>query len=347
MAAPTHWFYGGPNQVIATYGGLLNGFTKPAEHLPGSIMSKSNTGGGGRGSYQGDVIGNIIFHGKKKYWRPGADYHYHHLLEAGDNTLEGLLARRVMAVTAEKGGKFDPEAITQDYIDFLTTPDTHNDTYCGTCHRMFFANHAAGKKPKECPDNDRHNVDTIDSLVVPTIASLIAQDYEQASQDAQDMVFITRDSPTSAQYVAKFTSLFRSVVQGSSVREAVAQFDKRVPNAVENAGSRGQDPLTACYLDSAFPAMLFMAYKYAPAASQEGLSKGFLKAVCANANRGGENVGSGALLGALWGAEVGFSNLPPSLINNLAVSQRKELDAQVDAFIQSIKWLQDESCSSL
>jgi hypothetical protein len=44
-----------------------------------------------------------------------------------------------MNVTA-KEGKFDVDAITKDYVDFMTTPDTHNDTYCGTCHRMFFAN---------------------------------------------------------------------------------------------------------------------------------------------------------------------------------------------------------------
>ena len=36
----------------------------------------------------------------------------------------------------------------------LCVPDTHNDKYCGTSHRMFFANMASGKALADCPDND-------------------------------------------------------------------------------------------------------------------------------------------------------------------------------------------------
>jgi hypothetical protein len=56
---------------------------------PPLVSPQSNTGGAGRGSYKGDIIGDVIFHGKKEYWAPGQDYHYHATLEAGDNTLEG------------------------------------------------------------------------------------------------------------------------------------------------------------------------------------------------------------------------------------------------------------------
>ena len=56
---------------------------------PPLSLPQSNTGGAGRGSYKGDIIGDVIFHGKKEYWAPGQDYHYHATLEAGDNTLEG------------------------------------------------------------------------------------------------------------------------------------------------------------------------------------------------------------------------------------------------------------------
>jgi hypothetical protein len=111
MSMPTHWFYGGPQQIKSTYGSAgITGFTTPAEHLPGSIMSKSATGGGGRGAYAGqqkEIIGTVIFHGKKEFWKPGADYHYHNLLKAGDNTLEALLMRRAAAVTAANGGAFN------------------------------------------------------------------------------------------------------------------------------------------------------------------------------------------------------------------------------------------------
>ena len=53
------------------------------------------------------------------------------------------------------------------------------------------------------------------------------------------------------------------------------------------------DPMVACYIDSSFPALLFLAHKYSDSGE---------KAVLANANAGGENVARGALLGALLGA---------------------------------------------
>merc|ERR1719486_279665 len=60
LAMPTHWFYGGERQVHKTYGAALEGYVKPVTKLPGSIMNKSNTGGGGRGSDKGDIIGKVI-----------------------------------------------------------------------------------------------------------------------------------------------------------------------------------------------------------------------------------------------------------------------------------------------
>jgi ADP-ribosylglycohydrolase len=59
--------------------------------------------------------------------------------------------------------------------------------------------------------------------------------------------------------------------------------------------------MVACYIDSSFPALLFIAYKYADSAEQ---------AILANANAGGENVARGSLLGALIGAYYGMDGLP-------------------------------------
>merc|ERR1712224_198082 len=76
LAMPAHWFYGGSGQITTTYGSKITGYLAPTTHLPGSIMSKSDTGGAGRGGFSGDIIGSVIFHGRKQYWAPGADYHY-------------------------------------------------------------------------------------------------------------------------------------------------------------------------------------------------------------------------------------------------------------------------------
>ena len=88
---PVHWMYDLRN--LKNDYGQITGYTKPLDKFKGSIMSLSNTGGGGRGSDQGDIVGSVILHGKKKYWGRGLDYHYHVGLQAGENTLEAQLTR--------------------------------------------------------------------------------------------------------------------------------------------------------------------------------------------------------------------------------------------------------------
>jgi len=83
--------------------------------------------------------------------------------------------------------------------------------------------------------------------------------------------------------------------------------------------------------------MLFMASKYSVARSEESerQTSGFRRAVVANANRGGENVATGALMGALLGASCGYSNLPKDLVEGLQRSQRPQLDTEIDAYINA------------
>lgn len=329
----------------------------PVEHLAGSIMSKSATGGAGRGDFSGDVVGGVIFHGKKQYWRPGSDFFYHHLLKAGDNTLEALLARRAMAVASVTsgggagGGAFDAAAFTTEYVDFMTTPDSHADTYCGTAHRIFFGNLAAGKPPAQCPGNDGHNVDTADALVTPVVAAWVAGSDAQAGEDAAAMVRATRDSPVAAALASTWAGALRGLARGDTtllatvealaggmrfdVRRAVAQGRERGKGKGE--GTENGDELTACYLDSSLPAMLKMAYKYGdPATDADGGAR-FERALLANANRGGENCATGALLGALLGADCGFEALPAHLVQGLAPSQKpSEVEVEVEAFLDAI-----------
>ncbi len=73
--------------------GLITGYVKPLDKFEGSIMNLSNTGGAGRGSDKGDIVGSVILHGKKQYWGRGQNNHYHLGLLAGENTLEAQLAR--------------------------------------------------------------------------------------------------------------------------------------------------------------------------------------------------------------------------------------------------------------
>ena len=193
-----HWYYGGPDQIREDFGGqLLSGFERSVHPYPDSIMQLSNTGGGGRGSSEGDVVGGVILHGKKEYWRRYGQFHYHHTLEAGENTLEASLVR-VLLQSLKSTGRFSADDFRRRYIEFMTTPGTHNDTYASTCHRMFFQKWRAGVDPKDCPDNDGHNVDTIDGLVIPSVVALIslAQGHSvtTAAALAVEALAVTRSS---------------------------------------------------------------------------------------------------------------------------------------------------------
>jgi ADP-ribosylglycohydrolase len=70
--------------------------------------------------------------------------------------------------------------------------------------------------------------------------------------------------------------------------------------------------------------MSYLAYKY---------SDSFEKAVLANTNVGGENCHRGAALGALMGAGLGESRIPPALITGLHAHDaiRKEINAFCEA----------------
>merc|ERR1719498_1542589 len=181
---PSHWYYGGSGQVNRDYGGPIKGYVKPKKNLSGSIMNLSNTGGGGRGSDRGEIIGKVINHGKKEFWTASGSYHYHCTLQKGENTLEAQLVREVCRSIVANGGQFKPEDLRERYVKFMTTPGSHNDCYASTCHRMFFANLQKGLPPERCPDNDHHNVDTIDGLVmaVPVCLALNGDTSKAAAQ---------------------------------------------------------------------------------------------------------------------------------------------------------------------
>ena len=163
LASPTHWFYGGSRQVRQYYNGIMD-YTKPVYNLPGSILNKSDPYGGGRrqgrdNKSQKPIIGSVINHGKLDLWHPSQSIHYHATLQKGEPTLEAQLARVLMKSMVACQGRFDLDHFQQQYVDYMTTPGSHNDTYASTCHRMFFANRVYRGKPlKECPDNDGHNV---------------------------------------------------------------------------------------------------------------------------------------------------------------------------------------------
>jgi ADP-ribosylglycohydrolase len=244
LAMPTHWFYGGERQVRSTYGGPITGYVKPVQELPGSIMNKSSTGGGGRGSDSGEIIGKVINHGKKDYWTARGSYHYHCTLARGENTLETQLVRLVCRSITENGGRFDPDDLRRRYVEFMTTPGSHNDCYASTCHRMFFANLTSGLPPERCPDNDGHNVDTIDgiAMTVPVALALsTGKPSDEMQRQAASCASVTRNSRQLQSYVGQYADVLSQVVQGAPLIDVL----ERAHGAGVRGSERRPDPVVA------------------------------------------------------------------------------------------------------
>ena len=71
-------------------------------------------------------------------------------------------------------GRYSASEWLQDYVDFMTTPGSHNDTYAESFHRDFFANYAQGAPPAECSKGtEGHNTAQIGGFVVRTFVRCI------------------------------------------------------------------------------------------------------------------------------------------------------------------------------
>lgn len=356
LAMPVHWYYGGPKQIKRDFGDAIRGYERSHHPFPESIMQLSNTGGAGRGSNEGDIVGRVILHGKRQYWARGGHYHYHYGMAPGDSTLEARLVQVVMRSIARGSGTFDPSRLRDDYVEFMTTPGTHNDSYASTCHRMFFKNRDDGFSPEQWPDNDGHNVDSMDGLVMPLPAILAAfarggsEDCDgdvcpadgrrwrsgadamvEAAEEGSRCAAVTRRSAALGQYISALARLLQEVLSGASVRDAVDLVAKEYYGEAADIGSEvrrrgGQDPMVACYIGGAFPALLHFLWKYEP--------EGIEAALLASANAGGENVHRGAVLGSVLGAAVGVNALPHGLLAGLV--HAGEIASDVESFLKSL-----------
>jgi len=222
IAMPAHWYYGGSRQVEADYG-RITGYVKPKTELRGSIMALSNTGGAGRGGYDGDIIGSVIAHGKKPYWDRARAHHYHCTLDKGENTVDCDVVRLCYKSIAENDGQFVKGKLRDSYVDFMTTPGAYNDCYISTTHRMFFANKLRGVPLDKCPDNDGHNVDTTCGLpiTIPVALATTHLGLQDAHKQVADAVTVTRNSKPCQQYAELLSDVFRRLLTNQPLAQVM------------------------------------------------------------------------------------------------------------------------------
>ena len=338
LAMPVHWYYD-----VATLQhdfGTIRDYHAPKARHPGSIMALANTAQAGRGSQEGNVVGDIILKGKKHHWGQ-ANRHYHQGMQAGDNTLN-LHCARVLLRTLNATGHYDPADFLRDYVAFMTAPDSHNDTYAESYHRDFFANYAQGMPPEHCAGEEGHDTASIGGLVglPPVIFAAFhpgdgAQGEVAANASALTQLRLTHRSSKLERYTLEFSNLLLGLIQDPSAHIAplacaaaerlgfpagrvIKHSDRQTPDT-DVIGSLLS---SACYIEHSLPAVLYLAARYAD---------DFEAALVANTNVGGDNCHRGAVLGAILGAALGFAAIPARWIDGLTA--RAALDEEIETFI--------------
>ena len=291
VAMPVHWYY--DRAALARDYGQLFSYLAPRNPHPDSILWRS--------SYTPLNARGDILHDQARYWGQRG-VHYHQFLAAGENTLNYQLAARLYAQTMH-AGRYDADAWLAEYIDFMLTPGKHRDTYVEEYHREFFTNYARGRKPRACGVADVH----IGGLVpVAALFSALAETGADVRGTVQEHVALTHQDKGVLRAADGLVQILAAVRAGEPLRDAIlTHASDWISSAKVAAWSKEPDETVigrrlspACYIPDAFPAALYLAWKYAD---------DFAAGICANAQVGGDNCHRGAVVGALLGEANGVS----------------------------------------
>jgi len=345
LAMPVHWYY--DVTALQRDFGTVRDYQSPHEFHPSSIVSLASTGAAGRGCQEGEVVGSIILHGKKQLWAQ-PNRHYHYGLRAGDNTLN-LLCVQVLLRTMNSTGRYDSGDFLREYIAFMTTPNSHNDTYAESYHRDFFANYSRGLSPDQCAGAESHDTASIGGLVtLPPVIFAALRETDQAAVDRTLLAHLrlTHRSAKLERYALALGRLLPRLLTepGSQVGRLACGVAESLGFAatrlVEQMNRQRRSDThvigglisPACYIEHSFPAVLYLAARY---------PDDFEAALVANTNVGGDNCHRGALLGALLGAALGYRAIPERWIRGLR--SHAELEEEIESFIARFAFAADKN----
>lgn len=310
----------------------------PAEH-PSAIMSLHSTRAGGRsgltkksatknstavndpGSYSGEIIGDVILKGKRKLWGDSR-VHYHHGMQAGDNTLNACCARLMLRHLVKHNG-YNKRRWLEEYIEFMTAePAMHPDTYAESYHRGFFANLQKGMLPDQCGalTHDTASMGALVTVAPLAIALLSKHPVERVQEVCCTHVRLTHPDDGLLKVVTQYVVLLNNLLMNSLPRTQemvpdestsavthsciVEQFvqaatvipgvnlDNYLNVAVSDSSVVGGQYSTACYITDSWPSVCYLAAKYYTTPG---------KALLINTNLGGENAHRGSVLGSMVG----------------------------------------------
>ena len=303
VAMPVHWYY--DRQALARDYGQIDGYCAPRNPHADSILWRS--------SYTAASSKTDILHEQAQYWGQRG-IHYHQFLAAGENTLNQQLALELYDLS-RRDRDYDPERWLDRYMAFMLAPGRHRDTYVEEYHRHFFANLAAERKPINCGVRDVH----IGGLVpVPALVAAFGPRHHDLRRIVRLHVSLTHRDDEVLDAADVLTKLLIRVCQGEDLRTAILEHSNGWISAAKiRDWDRHPDDVvvgqllsSACYIPDAFPAALFLAWRYAG---------DFAAGVCANAQVGGDNCHRGTVVGSLVGAS---SPIPSRVVEGLQAASR-------------------------
>jgi ADP-ribosylglycohydrolase len=320
LAMPVHWFYN-ISDIERAFPGGLNKLEAAPDYHPSSIMSLHSTRAGGRSRVnisekKPEIIGDVILKGKRQFWgQPNC--HYHHGMLAGENTLNAQCARVLMRHLISARAEYKAEVFVEDYVAFMTAdPPQHRDTYAESYHRGFFANFVSGLPPQKCAAIT-HDTPSIGGLV--TIAPLVltarlaGTPLTEVRRQAQTHLRLTHPDGLLAKICDHFVELLEALLcrpdgqdpTGLVADCARASIGVDLPALISKKRDDreiiGGLYSSACYIDGAWPGILYLLYKYHTDPRQ---------ALLINTRLGGDNVHRGSVLGALLGLVTGVAVEP-------------------------------------
>lgn len=289
LAMPAHWYY--DREALRRDYGVIDRYLAPQNPHPGSILWRSEYHALNE---RGDILRDqAVFWGQR-------GIHYHQFLEAGENTVNFRLATELHD-QVRSHGDYDPERWAQRYIECMLTPGWHRDTYLEEYHRGFFTRYAQGKAVTKCGISDEH----IGGLAqVPALLAALPEDadWRTATRDHLALTHCHSNVRRAADCLAR---LLKSITAGTPTRQAIAReagdwFSSR---KAERWATRADEEIIggvlspACYIDQAFPASLYLAWKY---------HDDFDAGIVANVMVGGDNCHRGAVVGSILAAANGI-----------------------------------------
>lgn len=285
LAMPGHWYY--DRDALRQDYGVLDRYLAPKNPHRDSILWRSH--------YEALSEQGEILHDQAQFWGQRG-IHYHQFLQAGENTLNLQLALALFKqVTLD--GAYDQLRWMEFYRDFMLTPGSHNDTYLEECHRGFFTRLAQGKNLLSCGIKDEH----IGGLAqIPALLAALPEEADWRTT-ARDHLALTHCHSNVQRASDCLARLLHALKEGVSLRDAIPKLagDWISLKKAEKWAQRpdevivGQVLSPACYIDQAFPAALYLAWKY---------HDDFDGGIIANAQVGGDNCHRGVVVGALLGA---------------------------------------------